>query len=177
MPVRVMRPSLAAFAKAVWGFAGGATEAAFTKRLRRAALAPDPDPTLGVDAMTFAPLALRETGAVYVFDQAGLRLEGSSEVSLALSWSEVARVALQVQHSPTLGLRMLRVVLWPVDPQTFLAAHPGSAQAWDAETGGCALAVVKATAVPRDSLDLTLAGLRFAGERFDGRVEEVRPAR
>jgi hypothetical protein len=171
VPVRMMRPSPVAFAKSVWGFASGATGAAFTKRFRRAMRGSDPDPSLGIDAMAFAPLALRETGAAYYFDPSGLRLEGSSEVSLALSWSEVARVALQVQHSQFLGLKMLRLLLWPTHPHTFLAAHPGSVSAWDAELGGCALAVVKATTVPQDSIDLTLAGLVFAGERFDGRVE------
>ncbi|MFD4033452.1 hypothetical protein ACFWVP_23810 [Streptomyces sp. NPDC058637] len=132
-----------------------------------------PDSSPDVDAMTFAPLALRETGAAYFFDQGGLRLEGSSEVSLALSWSEVDRVALQVQHSRFLGLKMLRLLVWPAYPQTFLAAHPGSAPAWDEGLGGCALAVVKAVTIPQDSIDLTLAGLAFAGMRFDGRVEEI----
>lgn len=176
VPVRMMRPSPLKFAKAVWGFAGGATEAAFNKRFRRAMRGPNPDPSLGIDAMTYAPLAMRETGAAYFFDQGGLRLEGSSEVSLALSWSEVSRVALQVQHSRFLGLKMLRLLLWPVYPHTFLAAHPGSAPAWDAQLGGCALALVKATTVPQDSIDLTLTGLAFAGQRFDGRVQEIRLA-
>ncbi|MDI3405275.1 hypothetical protein [Streptomyces cavernicola] len=177
VPVRVPRPSPMAFAKAVWGFAGGATGDAFTKRLRRAARHPDPDPSLGIDAMTFAPLALRETGAAYFFDEHGVRLEGSSEISLAVSWCEVNRVALQVQHSQFLGLKMLRLLLWPTCPQSFLAAHPGSAPAWDAALGACALAVVKATTVPQDSIELALAGLDFAGAaRFDGRVEEIPPA-
>ncbi|MGW7351296.1 hypothetical protein [Streptomyces sp. NPDC054784] len=182
VPVRVTRPSPVAFAKAVRAFATGATGSAFTRRLRGAAHDPghDPDrgicsgPSLGVDATTFAPLALRETGAVHVFDAGGLRLEGSAEVSLALTWSEVDRVVPDVRHSPFLGLRMLRLLVWPTHPDTFLAAHPGSAPAWDAERGRCALAVVTAPAVPRDSLDLTLAGLTFAGERFDGRVRESR---
>ncbi|MDG9720662.1 hypothetical protein [Streptomyces sp. DH24] len=173
VPVRMMRPSPLVFAKAVWEFASGATGANFTRRFRRAMRDPGTDPSLGIDAMTYAPLALRETGAVYIFDEGGLRLEGSSEVSLALPWSEVERVALQVQHSPFLGLTMLRLLLWPAHPQTFLAAHPGSAPAWDAGLGGCALEVVKAITVPQDSIDLMLAGLAFAGERFDGRVEEV----
>ncbi|MDT0380146.1 hypothetical protein RM572_15400 [Streptomyces sp. DSM 42041] len=173
VPVRMMRPSPVAFAKAVWGFVGGATGSAFTKRSRRAVLNPGRDPSRGVNAMSHAPLALRETGAAYFFDPNGFRLEGSSEVSLAVSWGEVGRVALQVQHSTFLGLKMLRLILWPLYPQSFLAAHPGSTPAWDAELGGCALAVVKATTIPRDSVDLTLAGLAFAGARFDGRVEEL----
>ncbi|MFM9372620.1 hypothetical protein [Streptomyces sp. Da 82-17] len=175
-PVRVMRPSPVAFVKAVRGFASGATGDAFTKRLRRAARTPDADLTQGVNATTYAPLALRDTGAACLFDQYGLRLEGSSELALAVPWTEVGRVALQVQHSPLLGLKMLRLVLWPTHPQTFLTAHPGSAPAWDPALGACTLAVVKGTSIPQDSVELALAGLQFAGGRFDGRVEEVRPA-
>ncbi|WP_367126023.1 hypothetical protein [Streptomyces phytohabitans] len=55
-----------AFAKAVRGFASGATGSAFARRLRRAARPPGdhpdrgtgPGPSLGIDATTFAPLAL-----------------------------------------------------------------------------------------------------------------------
>lgn len=171
----MMRPSPSAFVKAVWNFAGGTAGDIFVKRFRRTLTTPNRDPSPDLTAMTFAPLALRETGAVYVFDRHGLRLEGGSEVSLGASWSDLSRVALQIQHSRLLGLKMLRMVLWPTCPHTFLAAHPGSAKAWDPESRALAFAVVTATTIPQDSIDSTLTGLTFSGARFNGRVEEAPP--
>lgn len=119
VPVCTVGPSPKAFAKAVWEFVRGVKAATFIDRFRRSTGQPGHEDSTGLDAMAFAPVALHETGAVHVFDKHGFRLQRSAELSLALPWSEVHRVALQVQHSQILGLRMLRVAFWPAYPQTF----------------------------------------------------------
>ncbi len=82
-------------------------------------------------------------------------------------------MALQVQHSQLLGLKMLRLVLWPANPQTFLAAHPECGPVWDTTLGACTVAVATAITVPQTSVDATLTGLAFAGARFSGEVETL----
>lgn len=171
VPVRTVKPSATAFARSVWQFASGTVGDAFAGRLLGRSADRPTAPT--IDAMTFAPLEVRETGAVVVLDRHGLRVEGSRELAFALAWSEVGRVSLQVQHSRLLGLRMLRLVFWPAHPHTFPAAHPECAPALVPELGGYALALTTSPRVPQADIDLALSGLALAGARFDGEVEEV----
>ena len=72
--VCTVAPSPKAFAKAVREFFRGATGAAFFERFRRSTGGPGHEDATGIDAMSFAPLALHETGAEHVFDGHGLRL-------------------------------------------------------------------------------------------------------
>lgn len=173
VPVLAIRPSPTAFAKQVWSFASGATGRVFTDWFRSARRDGDAAAAPELNAMTFAPVATRETGAAYLIDEAGIRLVGSSEVAFDLTWHEIGRVGLQVQRAQLLGLKMLRLVLWPSQPQTFLAAHPECRPAWDEQLGAVTVAVATSPTTPQASIDLAKAGLAHAGECFDGRVEEL----
>lgn len=127
------------------------------------------------NAMSYSPLELQDTGAALMFDVAGVRLDGSREVALAVGWHEAARVGLSMQHSQMLGLQVLRFVLWPADPGAFLANHPGSGPAWDAALQGVGIAICKAPQIPQGAVELSMAGLRFAGPRFSGTVDQLPP--
>lgn len=170
VPVRIMRFSPLEYARRVWEFTSGAMGAGFVTRLCSALQDPDPKERLGINAMTFAPLGPRTTGAAFIFDPEGLRLEGSREVAFAILWSEVSRVALHRQRSHMLGLTTLRLVLWPAHPQAFVDKHPGVEAAWDAELGAFGVGVSTA---PRVDPEPALLGLRFAGDRFRGQVEDL----
>lgn len=174
-PVRVprlaMRPAPVEFAKAVWSYASGAGGRDLLRRVGRGAGSRE---SVELDAMTFAPLGLRETGEVYLFDEWGLCLAaGSNEPWLAVSWAEIDKASLQVQSSQLLGLKMLRLVFWPLQPQIFRTAHPECARLWEPSREGYALAIVTAREVPQSSIDQMMAALAHAGTRYDGRVDHL----
>lgn len=189
VPIQVLRPSLVGFGKAVWNFGSGATGNAFVRRLRntrgsRADRGARPDvgeddvadpghSLLGITPMTFAPVALKDSGAAWVFDRHGVRVEGSAQISFALPWHEVDRVALQLVEARRLGMQVLQVALWPAAEQTFLAAHPECGPGWDADMRAVVVAVCKAVEVPQESTTLTLSGLAHAGGRFGGELERI----
>ena len=174
VPVSTPRLSPTALGRSVWAFASGGTGTDFKDRFRRALRDRRPQALVDIDAMTFSPLASRESGASYVFDAHGVRLEGYRKLRLALTWSEIGRVALQLQHSKLLGLRSLRLVVWPVDHQAFAAAHPECGILWDEEVGGYSLNLSTGTVISQTKMDLAVVGVAHAGGRFSGQVEDVR---
>ncbi|MEO9322671.1 hypothetical protein ABFT23_04220 [Nocardioides sp. C4-1] len=123
-----------------------------------------------VTAMTFSPLSVRETGAAYVFDARGLRLEGYRRLRLAVEWTELDRVVLEVQSFAALGLEGLRVAIWPHDPHGFARAHRGVEATWDETAGTWSLVLAKAPVVPPEKVEAAVVGLRHAGHRFTGEV-------
>lgn len=181
VPVRMMRPSVLGFGKAVWRFSSGAVDADFVRRAGRMlrgqspepGKALDPDAPLGITPFTFAPLALKATKASYVFDARGVRLEGVRRMPLAVEWSEVRRVSVRLLDMRFHGLTELQLVLWPADENVFARAHPRGAQAWDPELRALVLPLSRALEIPQRSIDGVLAGAAYAGDLFDGTLEHV----
>lgn len=90
VPVRTVKPSATAFARSVWQFASGTVGDAFAGRLLGRSADQPTAPT--IDAMTFAPLEVRETGAVVVPELGGYALAlttsprvPQADIDLALS--------------------------------------------------------------------------------------------
>lgn len=129
---------------------------------------PDAQPTAEPNAMTFAPLALRDSGASYVFDADGVRLEGYKRLPFAILWSETKQVRMQVERSQMLGLSSLQCLVWPADLEGFAAAHPQFSEFWDATVGAFSLTMQKAPTIDSQTIALAMAGARHAGHRFDG---------
>lgn len=131
-PVRVqrltMRPSLVEFGKQVGRFVSGAGGRELLRGLGRSAATGE---TYHPSPLANAPLSLQKTGETYLFDAWGMRVQRSVEPFLAVPWTEMDKVSLQIQNSTMLGLEMLRVVFWPGQPQTFGDNHPECAKFFD----------------------------------------------
>lgn len=153
IPISTPRVSLKTFAKSLWRFSTS-----------------DEDPVSNANGVGNAPVAEQESGASWVIDREGLRLEGYRRLPLAFHWVEISGVTLELQQSQLQGLQALRIGLWPVDPAGFAAAHPKAAALWDETLGTYSLVLSKGSLVPQTKTDLALVGLRHAGPRFDGRL-------
>lgn len=151
VPISTPRFSPSALARNLWRFATGGLSAGSKQ----------------TDAMTFAPLKVRASGASWVFDTAGMRLEGY-RLTVSLAWVELARADLELQSSSSLGLEALRVAVWPLDPAAFGAAHPEARALWDDTIGTWSAVLGKGPTISQTTIDLALAGLAHAGPRFSG---------
>lgn len=148
VPISTPRVSPVAFARNVWRFSTGQLTAASGAK---------------VNAMTFAPLAVKDSGAAWVFDRGGLRLVGYPRLPLAIGWSELRSAELELQESATLGLQVLRIVLQPHDPTTFTRAHPGVESLWDPTVSAWSAIVSKGPQIPEETIRQTEEGLALGG--------------
>lgn len=171
VPISTPRFSPTKFARTAVDFGTGVIGDAFARRFRRSAEQEDASALTNIDAMSFAPLATKESGAAWVFDSEGVRLEGHRRLRVTLRWQELHHVVLELQQSSMLGLQALRVAIWPVDPAMFATTHPECSALWDDTLGTYSLVLSKGPTIPQHKLDLALAGVTHAGPRFDGRLK------
>ncbi|GAB3912688.1 hypothetical protein GCM10027613_02910 [Microlunatus endophyticus] len=115
-------------------------------------------------------------------DRVGIRHVSHSDVSFAIRWQELSRVALEVHRSTVAPLVAVWLILWPADGETFAAGHPelDILRMADYDRLAWGIAVAERMADQADSsamdegIDTTMAALRrYAGALYDGTVENV----